>query len=139
MAGDEMPQEMPMEEPMEEAAPEGSKFQEVVKAAAELRNMADRLESLVTVADLPKMAMGGMANNPAIVGEEGPEMVTPVPVVDAGAMASVAGGGLRDMERFREGTQRLMESARKVRLNERDVPSDMFSAQEKKFRETGMV
>jgi hypothetical protein len=76
--------EDPMGDPMEEAAPEGSKFQEVVKAAAELRNMADRLESLVTVADLPKMAKGGMAYNPSVVAEEGPERVIPTSNINLG-------------------------------------------------------
>ena len=72
MAGEEMVEDMPMEE-----SPEGSKFQEVVKAAAELRNMANRLESLVSVADLPKMQDGGVTDGPAVVGEAGTEVVIP--------------------------------------------------------------
>lgn len=72
MAGEEMVEDMPMEE-----SPEGSKFQEVVKAAAELRNMANRLESLVSVADLPKMQDGGVTDGPAVVGEAGREVVIP--------------------------------------------------------------
>lgn len=74
-------EEMPMKDDMrmEDDMPEqGNRFQEVVKAAAELRGLADRLESMVSVSDLPKMAAGGMAYGPSVVGEDGPEMVVPM-------------------------------------------------------------
>ena len=124
MAGDEMDEPMPMEE----VAPEGDRFQEVVKAAAELRNMADRLESMVTVADLPKMAGGGMAYNPAVVAEEGPEMVIPGTSVGNPSKAP----DLRSMANLRKGAMRLIKSSR---MMPEDVPGDIMSLDEKRRRE----
>ena len=124
-------EEMPMEDDMSE---QGNRFQEVVKAAAELRGLADRLESMVSVSDLPKMAAGGMAYGPSVVGEDGPEMVVPMKR-GSRKMRKMPDTDLASLQNLKKGAMKLMGSSR---MSPDDAPGDMISPQEKRLRE-GLV